>query len=227
MLTSLDNAIGRGLQALREKGLEDNTLIFFISDNGGPEDVNGSTNGPFRGSKGSTFEGGIRSPFLIQWKGNLPAGAVYEQPVIQLDILPTALAAGSIDVPEDAAFDGVNLLPYLTNENKGKPHETLYWRDGLDMAVRGGDWKLVHSPNSRLRRRDNAESMRKAGLEQAMLFNLAKDPGETNDLADSNSEKKQELAATWSKWNSELAEPLWQQRERGKRRAARNTDAAR
>jgi arylsulfatase A-like enzyme len=152
---------------------------------------------------------------------------VYEQPVIQLDILPTAMAAGSIEAPADAAFDGVNLLPYLNGENNGKPHDTLYWRDGLDMAIRRGDCKLVHSPNSRLRRRDDAESIRKAGLDQAMLFNLANDPGETNDLADSNPEKKKELASAWSNWSSELAEPLWQPRERGKRRAARNTDAVR
>jgi arylsulfatase A-like enzyme len=228
MLTSLDNAIGRGLKEIREQGLEDNTLIFFISDNGGPEDVNGSNNGPFRGSKGSTFEGGIRSPFLVQWKGHLPAGAVYEPPVIQLDILPTAMAAGSIDAPEDAAFDGVNLLPYFNGENKGKPHDTLYWRDGSDMAVRSGDWKLVHSPNVRPRRRGDVNSaQRPKGLDEAMLFNLANDPGEATDLADANPEKKQELAATWSKWNSELAEPLWPPRERGKRRAARNADAAR
>ena len=93
MSAALDDAVGTVLAKLREQGAEENTLIFFIADNGGPEGVNGSDNGPLRGRKGQTWEGGVRVHWLVQWKGKLPAGKVYEQPVIQLDVLPTALAA--------------------------------------------------------------------------------------------------------------------------------------
>ena len=97
MLAALDDGIGRGLARLKEAGIEDDTLIFFLSDNGGPEAVNASDNGPFNGVKGTAYEGGIRVPFLVQWKGKLPAGKVYDQPVIGLDISPTALAAAGVD----------------------------------------------------------------------------------------------------------------------------------
>jgi arylsulfatase A-like enzyme len=219
MLTNLDNAVGRGLKALREKGLEENTLIFFISDNGGPEEVNGSSNGPFRGAKGLTFEGGIRSPFLVQWKSKLPAGQVFEQSVIQLDILPTSLAASGIETPADAEFDGINLLPYLTGQNKESPHETLYWRDGNDMAIRRGDWKLVSSPNVRPGRRGAKSTAAPSDLAAPQLFNLANDPGEQSDLAITNPNVRDELAKAWSDWDAELAEPLWQPPVKAKKRA--------
>src|SRR5207247_550519 len=101
-------AVGAVLAKLREAKLEENTLIFFISDNGGPP-ANTSHNAPLHGVKATTWEGGIRVPWLVQWKDHLPAGKVYEQPVIQLDILPTALAAVGAEPPADAKFDGVNL----------------------------------------------------------------------------------------------------------------------
>ena len=107
-------------EAARE-GLEENTLIFFFSDNGGPTmvgtTINGSINFPLRGSKRTTLEGGIRVPFVVQWKGKLPAGKTYDQPIIQLDILPTALAAAGVEVKADWKLDGVNLLPFLEGKN--------------------------------------------------------------------------------------------------------------
>src|SRR6185503_21239895 len=103
-----DDAIGRVLATLRSNGLEENTLIFFFSDNGGPTmkgtTINGSVNAPLRGSKRTTLEGGIRVPFVVSWKGKLPAGKVYDQPVIQLDILPTALAAAGVEAKADWKF---------------------------------------------------------------------------------------------------------------------------
>src|SRR5262249_58579461 len=116
---------------------EENTLIFFLSDNGGPMTKmgpNGSNNRPLKGQKGDTWEGGIRVPFFVQWKGHLPAGKVYDQPVIQLDVLPTVVAAASGEVSPDWKLDGVNLLPFLKGETQAqaRPHETLYWRFGTE-----------------------------------------------------------------------------------------------
>jgi arylsulfatase A-like enzyme len=128
MVAAMDDAIGQVLAKLREAGLEEDTLVFFLSDNGGPTDVNASSNRPWRGVKGEVREGGVRVPLLVQWPKHLPAGQTYDQPVIQLDIHPTALAAAGAAIGADAKLDGVDLLPYLTGKKAGPPHETLYWR---------------------------------------------------------------------------------------------------
>src|ERR1700722_1494224 len=127
MLTAVDESIGRVLDKLRSAGLEEDTLIFFFSDNGGPTmlgtTINGSSHSPLRGSKRTTLEGGIRVPFAARWPGKIPAGKVYEDPIIQLDILPTALAAAGVEVKPQWKLDGVNLLPYLTGQSTGRPHD--------------------------------------------------------------------------------------------------------
>src|SRR5262249_29972950 len=149
------------------------------SDNGGPIGKfapNGSSNTPLRGSKGDTWEGGIRVPFLVQWKGKLPAGKVYDQPVIQLDIARTALAAAGVETKPEWKLDGVDLVPFLEGKNPDPPHEALFWRFGDQMAIRKGDWKLVRpdlSPDA---------PFGKIAL-QPMLFHLANDIGEKDDLA--------------------------------------------
>jgi arylsulfatase A-like enzyme len=200
MTAAMDDAVGRVLGKLRSAGLEENTLIFFFSDNGGPTmkgtTINGSRNDPLRGSKRTTLEGGIRVPFLVQWKGRLPAGKTYDQPVIALDIFPTALAAAGVEAKGDRKLDGVNLLPYLEGKDSRPPHEALYWRMGQQMAIRKGDWKLV---------RTDWEG-KLSGLQ---LYNLAEDIGEKNDLAAKYPEKVKELESAWNRWNAELAKPLW------------------
>jgi arylsulfatase A-like enzyme len=208
MVSAMDDAVGAVLDKLRSARLEENTLIFFISDNGGPTEVNASQNTPFRGVKGEVREGGIRSPFFIQWKGRLPAGKVYERPVIQLDIFPTALAAAGGST--DAKFDGVDLLPYLTGEKTGDPHETLYWRFNFPpnqparhkWAIRQGEWKLFTDIAGR---RSPAES--RESLERPILVNLANDPAESKDLSEQHPEKVQALEAAWRTWNAKMAEP--------------------
>ncbi len=226
MLAALDDGIGRGLAKLRELGLEENTLIFFTSDNGGPEAVNASDNGPFNGVKGTTWEGGIHVPFLVQWKGRVPAGKVFDHPVICLDILPTSLAAAGVRTPlsqpspplgdvrgrgQGQGFDGVNLLPYLQGQKPDAPHEVLYWRFGGQMAIRMGDWKLVKPAAGRGQAGGGGAALRrqKATVEGALLFNLRDDIGEQMDLAPKHPEKVRELASAWQRWNAELAEPLW------------------
>jgi len=216
MLTALDEGIGRVLTTLREKGLEEHTLIFFLSDNGGPvmatTSINGANNAPFRGSKRTTLEGGIHVPFVAQWKGKLPAGKVYPHPIIQLDILPTALAAAGAPLADEVTVDGVNLLPYVLGENQDRPHSELFWRLGPQRAVRQGDWKLVqYDVNADDSTPNNSQGSRSGRPEvtAVRLYNLASDPGETRDLAAAHPERVAQLEKLWQAWNAEQASPLW------------------
>jgi arylsulfatase A-like enzyme len=212
MTEGLDAAVGVVLDKLRTAGLEKRTLVFFLSDNGGPVGKfaeNGSHNGPLRGSKGDTWEGGIRVPFLVQWPDRLPAGKRFDHPVIALDILPTALAAAGVDAKAEWKLDGLDLLPHLEGKKTGPPHEALYWRFGRQMAVRAGDWKLV--------RPDRALKGEYGDIAtEPMLFNLADDVGEKNDLAAKHPERVKELQAQWDRWNAGLADPRWPATVRGK-----------
>ncbi len=209
MMAAMDDAIGAALDKLREQKLEENTLIFFVSDNGGPP-ANSSSNGPLHGHKAQTWEGGIRVPYLVQWKSHLPAGKVYDQPVIQLDFQPTALAAAGVEIKPEWKLDGVNLLPFFMGEKTGAPHEALYWRFGQQMAIRMGDWKLVKAAGGGLE--EAGGPLRRSvvsDLSGAHLYNLTKDIGEKENLAAKEPEKFKQLAAAWTQWNKELVEPRW------------------
>jgi arylsulfatase A-like enzyme len=206
MLSALDDGVGSVLAKLSELKGEEDTLIFFFSDNGGPTRQTTSSNGPLRGFKATTWEGGIRIPWIVQWKGHLPAGKVDDRPVVQMDILPTALAAAGVEIQPDWKLDGVNLLPFLTGANTERPHDIIYWRFGQQLAIRKGDWKLVKAPGAGL---DAAEPRAGATTEGAQLFDLSKDIGEKNNLAASQPEKVKELAAAWQEWNSQLIDPKW------------------
>jgi arylsulfatase A-like enzyme len=194
MLSAMDDAVGRVLAKVRDLNQEENTLIFFYSDNGGPTPQTTSRNDPLRGYKGQVFEGGIRVPFLMQWKGVVPAGKVYEKPVMAFDISVTALTAAKIAVPADEPLDGVNLIPFVTGQHTGAPHEVLFWRAGLQHAVRMGDWKLVHDG--------------RAGG-QDMLFNLAEDIAETRDLAGEKPEVLRQLQAAFQEWDKQMMPAQW------------------
>lgn len=201
MMSAMDDAVGKVLGAVRENGQEENTLIVFFSDNGGPTKQTTSNNLPLRGFKATTWEGGVRIPFCMQWKGKLPAGKMYEHPIIQLDLLPTALAAAGASVDPAWKLDGVNLLPYLSGEKSEKPHETLYWRFGDQWAVRHGDYKLV---------------VGRDGSGQPELYNLAADVSESKNLASEQPEKVKELQALFDKWNAEQAAPSSPKEKPGK-----------
>ncbi len=198
------SAIGEVLGKLHENKLEENTLVVFFADNGGPTAANTSVNGPLNGFKASVWEGGVRVPFLMQWKGKLPAGKVEDRPVIQIDVQATALAAAGVAIKPEWKLDGVNLLPYLTGEKKGSPHDALFWRFGAQRAVRMGDWKLT----------DTGES--------TMLFNLAKDIGEKNDLASQEADKLKQLEAAYVEWNKGNIEPAWGKANRRAKKANPN-----
>ncbi len=192
MLSLLDDMIGGVLAKLRERGLEEKTLIFFASDNGGPTG-SPTSNGPFSGGKWSLWEGGIRSPILIQWKGHIPGGQTIKQMTTQLDWLPTAMAAAGIETKSDWQLDGVNLLPWLEEKATTPAHDALFWRFGIQYAVRQGDWKLLKPSID----------------DQPKLFNLANDPGEKNDLAAKEPAKAKELQKLWDEWNAKNEPPRW------------------
>jgi arylsulfatase A-like enzyme len=207
MQSAMDDAVGKVLEKIREQGEEENTLIFFFADNGGPTKQTSSSNGPLRGFKAQTWEGGIRVPFLVQWKGRIPAGKTDDRPVIQLDIHPTALAAAGVEVKEEWKLDGVNLLPYLTGEKTGTPHEALYWRFGPQVAIRKGDWKLVKGAGGI--GLEGVERREKGTMEGAELYNLAADIGESKNLAEAEPAKVKELADDWNQWNSSNVDATW------------------
>ena len=190
MTAGMDDAVGRVMGKLDELKLTGETLVVFISDNGGPTPTTSSGNGPLRGYKGQMWEGGIRLPFMMQWPGRVPAGKVYDQPVISLDVHPTIVAAtGAVVLPE-WKLDGVNLLPFVTGAAGGRPHETLYWRMGAKHAIRHGDWKVTAEPGT-----------------PAGLFNLAQDAGEKTDLSSKNPERMKELVAKYDAWSAQMSEP--------------------
>lgn len=190
MLSAMDDAVGRVLAALRANRLDRDTLVSFISDNGGPTRNTTSRNDPLRGYKGQVLEGGIRVPFMMRWANRLPQGKVFEQPVIALDIVPTVLAAAGVPLPD--SLDGVNLLPYLAGERRGAPHAALYWRFGPQAAIRKGDWKMVRLGDGAVR-----------------LYNLAEDVGESRDLAAAQPARLKELSEDWEAWNRQLSPPRW------------------
>lgn len=210
MLSAMDDGIGKTLAALRAEGLEESTLIIFFNDNGGPTmagtTINGSSNAPLRGSKRQTWEGGIRVAFVIRWKGHLAEGKTDTRPIIQLDVLPTTIAAAGVKLQPQLKLDGVNLLPFLTSKPSEQPHEALYWRLGENMAIRKGDWKLVKTSEGPLHDVDPAIFSDLSGAE---LYNLADDIGEKKNLAAAHPEKVKELAAAWQRWKKELARTLW------------------
>jgi arylsulfatase B len=191
MLASMDDAVGTVLEALREAGLERDTLVMFLSDNGGPTEELTSRNDPFSGGKGSLLEGGIRIPFLLSWPGRIPAGVVDPRPVISLDLLPTALGAAGEAPP--SGIDGVDLLPYVTGQRKELPHPSLYWRMGHQIAIRAGRWKLVRLPSS----------------DAFHLYDLESDEKESRDLAGAEPDRARRLRDLLMAWNGELVAPRW------------------
>ena len=199
MISAMDDGVGLMMQALRKHDIEDKTLIFFIGDNGAPLKIHkhdapgggpgwdGSLNEPMNGEKGMLSEGGIRVPFVTYWKGTLPAGQVYDHPVISLDVCATAVAVAGL--PEDPALDGVNLIPHLRGENQAPPHETLYWRWIAQSAVREGKWKYLR------------------GGDREYLFDLNTDKEEEINLLADHPDVVEKLKAKLGNWSKELQPP--------------------
>jgi arylsulfatase A-like enzyme len=193
MVHAMDDEIGRVVETLDDLNLRENTIVFFMSDNGGPEHANASDNGPLRGGKGEVYEGGIRVPFMISWPGKIRQGQTNDHPVMSIDLMRTALELGGASL--EAKLEGVNLLPYLIGEKSGAPNEALFWRmeNGTDYAVRSGPWKL-------LKARDQA------GIQ---LYNVEKDISETNNLASSNPKELGRLIKLYEDWNAKNIPPFF------------------
>lgn len=190
MTSALDDGIGTVLDALQENGLEKNTLVILISDNGaGVADY--ANNAPLRLGKHTLFEGGVRVPFAMKWPARISAGETIDHPVSTLDIFPTTIAAAGGELPADRPIDGVDLLPFISGSGTGNPHDLLYWRQGPNWAVRHGDWKLIHA----------------AGRD--WLYNLADDVGEVDNIAEQNQDIVSSLRAKYEQWNGNNIDPLW------------------
>nr|WP_226895364.1 sulfatase-like hydrolase/transferase [Luteolibacter marinus] len=191
MMVSVDDNVGRLMKQLDEQGLREDTLVFYLSDNGGR--AGSADNRPLRGNKGWMYEGGIRVPFIASWPGKLVGERTYDRPVSSLDLLPTALAAAGL--PVAGSLEGANLLPFLEPGNRESPHRQLHWRvsGGLGFALREGKWKLVQD----------------IGMEAPELYDLEEDPSETRDLADRHPELVERLLADHRRWDATLEKPRW------------------
>lgn len=209
-ISCIDDGIGKIMETLRRSGIEEKTLIFLIADNGAPLKMmphafvtdgnglrtlkpdtpsgwnfwDGSLNDPMNGEKGMLSEGGIRIPFVVHWKGTIPGGQVYSKPVISLDVAATANAMAGL--PRDPTLDGANLMPYLTGQDSGAPHDVLFWRWSGQYAIRKGDWKYLMSG------------------ERQYLFNLASDPEERHDRLAQQPEMASSLRSQLEQWSQTL-----------------------
>ena len=191
MTWAMDRGVGRVLDKLEELNLSNNSMVFFLSDNGGATN-NQSSNQPLKGFKGNKFEGGHRTPFILSWPGKVPSGITYDGLTSSLDIFATSIAAAGLEKTPGKTLDGVNLIPYVTGAVDSAPHQTLFWRKEKMAAVRDGDYKLIRLDGYGYR-----------------LYNLADDPGEVRDLAKSEPELLNQLITSLESWERELADPLW------------------
>ena len=194
MLAAMDKGVGDILAKIRDAGLEEDTMIIFFSDNGGPTEETSSSNLPLRGVKNELWEGGVRIPFMLQWKGHLPAGKIYDHSVISLDIVPTAIAIVGGKLEPTTKMDGVNLMPYLLGKNTERPHPILYWRYKNNWAIRKDDWKLTFS----------------AEMKMPHLADLAKDIGQKTDLVSQHPAVVRELQTLHQRWSAEMPVPMKQ-----------------
>ena len=187
MVSAVDDGVGDILATLKEKGIDDNTLVVFLSDNGGARN-NASDNGELRGHKNDLFEGGVRVPFAARWPNNIPAGVDYNHAVSSLDILATIVEQANVDVSKNKPLDGVGLMPYITNVKSGSPHDILFWRHvrSKSHAVRSGSDKLVQVK------------------QKSMMFDLDEDFRENNDITDKTIEKEDLMQKAYLQWKSEL-----------------------
>ncbi|MDO8541307.1 MAG: sulfatase-like hydrolase/transferase [Opitutaceae bacterium] len=203
MISAIDDGVGRITDALREHGVEENTLIAYTSDNGAPvqlhhedrkpvnlvsADWDGSLNDPWVGEKGMLSDGGVRVPFVMRWKGVLPAGKVYIHPVSSLDLAATAVAAAGL--AHDGRLDGVDLVPFLSGRKTGAPHEALFWRFWNQSAVRAGKWKYL-----------------KLGNGAEFLFDLESDQHEGRNVIAANTDTARQLARKLADWTAGLQPP--------------------
>ena len=195
MIRALDRSVGRVMEALKENGLDDNTIVIFSSDNGGPGYIGlPDVNKPYRGWKLTYFEGGIRVPLFVRWPDRIEPGTERKMPVAHLDLFPTIVAAAGAPLPGDRVIDGIDILPYVTGRDEAAaPARPIFWRDGHYQAVRADGWKLQFAERPK----------------KTWLYNLNEDPTEQVNLAEENPEKVAELKALVEAHNATQREPLF------------------
>lgn len=194
MVSAVDDGVGRVLKTLDELNLAENTLVFFLSDNGGATN-NGSINTPLRGHKGTVYDGGMRVPFAFRWPGKIPSGKDYDYPISSMDILATMVALTGVEIAKDRPLDGVNLLPYLTGEDSGRPHKNLFWLkwDADESAVRQEDDKLVVLPE----------------LDSVALYDLNSDIAEQDNRAKDKPVIAKRLQTELDAWKNQMIPPIF------------------
>ena len=188
MLANLDDSVGGILEAVRKNRLEENTLIIFLSDNGGPTRELTSSNLPYRGEKGQMYEGGLRVPMAMQWKGSLPTKKDFDGFTTSVDLFATITSLFEAKAP---TMDGVDLMPYLTGKKEGNPRESFFWRQGKKTALRQGAWKLINMRGT---------------LEHPKweLYHLGKDPTESSDLSSTQLDLLSTLTKQWDAYQEEM-----------------------
>ena len=197
MVYRLDQNIGKILVELRAQKIERNTFVVFLSDNGGPTAPgisNGSLNAPFRGSKTTVLEGGIRVPMIFQWPASLPPGRTSDTVVSSLDILPTLVGSAGGQIGKADQLTGVDLMPFLSEPQENPPHQSLMWTYTVGSAIRSGDWKLIRLPD-RL----------------PMLYHLSADPTEQHDLALQEMERTRSMLKTLGCWEVHSPNPVFRE----------------
>ncbi|MBZ5859404.1 sulfatase-like hydrolase/transferase [Flavihumibacter profundi] len=193
MIEALDDAVGKIVEKLRKLHIDDQTLIIFISDNGGATYTRATDNAPLRGGKCTHFEGGLMVPFFIKFRSLIRDAPVYDKPVSSLDIFATVAAIANVSLPTDRVYDGTNLIPFL-KDNNGYPHDVFYWRSGYSKAICKANWKLYINEKNK----------------KKFLFDLSKDIGEKNDLSSSYPDEVNELTHELENWEStQTVKPSW------------------
>ncbi len=200
MVSAMDDGIGTIISKLKEKGIYDNTIVYFLSDNGGRLKGD-SDNGELRGKKGNLFEGGVRVPFVMQWPGQIKGGQTFDKPVSSLDIFATSKAITSPEITPKNKLHGVNLIPFLKGEKKHSPHSNLFWRNNFMQnknelrteasAVRSEKFKFIKNK------------------QVDALYNLKKEISEQTNLKDQEKEMYDSLKNEYKRWSKTLMDPIF------------------
>lgn len=197
MVSALDDQVGAILDAVEKSGENDDTIVYFMSDNGCAAYIQGiCACEPLRGGKLSHYEGGVRVPFMMRWPNQVEGGKVYREVVSTMDVFTTSLTAAGGSLPADRVYDGVDLTPFLKGAAQGIPHDALMWRRKPHASIRKGDWKLWKSLDGKF----------------TLLFNLKDDPNEAANLADREPAKLKELSDAFDQWAKDLRDPAWPSR---------------
>lgn len=204
---AMDRAIGQVLDKLKELGIDDNTLVVFTNDNGGPTDANASSNLPLSGIKATHLEGGLRVPMLMKYPGKLQPDTSYNFPISTFDLLPTFYQAAGGTLQDLKDIDGVDLLPYINGIQSERPHETLFWKRDARAVMRKGDWKFIRFPDR-----------------PAELFYLPQDERELNNLAEQEPERYLQMYKELFVWEATLERPRWLLKKEYEWRDVQRTD---